>query len=171
MKPTTAVRFVTLLALLALLQGCGFNLRGSGESAANLPADISPLHIQGLDQRDFLRLELEYMFVNSGIQVTDNAAEAASLLHIRSRQSDRRVQTVNSRGKALEYELRESFEFELTDGAGNVRVPAQSLELAQIYTNRGKQVLGGQREENYLREDMWRRMSDQILRRVSAQLR
>ena len=171
MKPATAVRFATLLTLLVLLQGCGFHLRGSGESAANLPADISPLHIQGLDQRDFLRTELEYIFVNSGIQVTDNASEAASLLRIHSRQSDRRVLTVNNRGKVLEYELLETLSFELTDRAGNVRVPQQSLDLTQIYTYRGRQVLGGQREETYLREDMWRRMSDQILRRISAQLR
>lgn len=171
MKLTTAVHLLILLTLLTLVQGCGYHLRGSGASTADLPADISPLHIQGLAQRDFLRLELENMFLNSGIQVSDNAAEAASLLRITDRQSDRRVLTVNSRGKVVEYELRETLGFELADRAGNLRVPVQSLDLVQIYTNRQEQVLGSQREEDYLREDLLRRMSDQVLRQISAQLR
>lgn len=171
MKTETALQTIIFLALLALLQGCGFHLRGTGTSAANLPADISPLLIEGLAQRDFLKLELENMFINSGIQVTNDTAEAASILRITGRQSDRRVKTVDSRGKVVEYELRESLGFELADRAGNLRAPIQSVSVIQIYTNRATQVLGSQQEESYLREDMWRRLSSQILRRLSTQLR
>lgn len=171
MKIMTAVRYLLLLVLATLVQGCGFHLRGTGASDALLPADISPLYIRGLAHGDFMKLELEDLFVNSDIAVTDNPAEASSTLRITGRKSDRRVQTVDNRGKVVEYELRERLGFELVDRAGNVRVPAQSLELVQIYTNRKNQVLGSQQEESNLREDMWRRMSDQILRRVSLQLR
>jgi len=171
MKITTAVHTLILLALLSLLQGCGFHLRGTGATDANLPADISPLYIQGLDRGDFLKLELENLFVNLDIQVSDNVAEAASILRISDRKSDRRVQTVNSDGKVAEYQLRESLRFELADRGGDVRVPEQLIELFQIYTNQQDQVLGSLQEESNLREDMWRRMSDQMIRRLSVQLR
>ena len=170
MKLTTTVHYLILLALLALLQGCGFHLRGSSTTDANLPDDISPLLIQGLGQNDFLKLELENQLVNSDVQVIDTAAEAASVLRITDRKSDRRVETVDSRGKVLEYRLRETLSLELVDRTGNVRVPAQSLELIRIYAYE-EQVLGSQQEESFLRKDMWRHMADQILTRLSRQLR
>jgi len=170
MKPTTALAFPILLALLTLLQGCGFHLRGTGTSSASLPADISPLHVQGLPHRDFLKLKLENGLVNSGIKITENAAEAASLLRITNRRSDRRVMTVDSRGKVLEYELRESLDFDLLDSSGKARVSTQPISVISIYRYE-EQVLGGQQEETFLREDMWRRLSDQVLRRMSIQLR
>ena len=69
MKTETALQTIIFLALLALLQGCGFHLRGTGTSAANLPADISPLLIRVWRSVIFLKLELENMFINSGIRL------------------------------------------------------------------------------------------------------
>jgi len=169
MNPKTALRNFLLLALLVLLQGCGFHLRGSSVSA-NLPAAISPIHIQGLPSSDVFRQELESQLLNSDAQVTNDAAQAASLMRITNKRSKRRVLTVNSSGKVLEYELKESLSFSLSDRAGNERIPVQSVQLIQIYTNSEDDVLGGEHEEDSLREEMWRRLADQVLRRLSAQL-
>jgi LPS-assembly lipoprotein len=167
----TALRILILLAMLILLQGCGFQLRGTEASGVNLPPDISPVQIQGLANRNILKLELENRFLTSGIQITDDAEQAVSVLQITNRRSDRRVLTVDSSGKVIDYELNESLSFNLTDRAGNERVAMQSVNLIQSYTNRATQLLGSEQEETSLREDLWRRLSDQVFRRLSVQLR
>lgn len=170
MKPTACcLRYLLLLALLTLVQGCGFQLRGSGTSSMQLPADIGPVLIQGLSQHDTLRLELEQRLIDGNIKLAESAADAANILRISERKSDRRTQTVDSKGKVLEYELRESVSFQLNDRAGNQRVPMQSVGTSAIYTYQ-KGVLGSKQEENFLRKDLWRRLADQIVIRLSRQL-
>lgn len=169
MKSIFCLRYLLLLALLALLQGCGFQLRGGDTSSMEVPASIGPLLIQGLPQHDALRLDLEQRLIDSNIEITESAAEATSILRISERKRDRRTQTVDSKGKVLEYELQESLQFQLNDRTGNILVPMQSISANAIYTYQ-KQVLGGQQEENFLRKDLWRRLADQIMIRLSKQL-
>ncbi|MCB1761017.1 MAG: hypothetical protein KDI68_14700 [Gammaproteobacteria bacterium] len=160
------------LLLLALLQGCGFHLRGTQEgSRFALPAGTGPVYIQGLARGDYLRLQLEERLITSDAGMAAAAEQGKSRLRIGSRVSDRRVLAVDSSGKVIEYELRESLSFSLSDAGGAMRVPEQSITLIQSYINPETEVLGGAQEEQRLRQDMWQRMADQIMRRLAAQLR
>ncbi len=162
---------ILLIAVALIIQGCGFHLRGTQSTTATLPQSISPLHVAGLEQGNYLKGQLENRLIDSNIQILADSADAASTLRIGSLKSDRRVLAVDSRGKILEYLLTESLRFDLVDAQGVELVPAQTVNMTQAYINPEDQVLGALQEERSLREDMWRRMVDQILRRMAAQLR
>lgn len=160
------------LLLLALLQGCGFHLRGTeGASKSALPSGVGPVFVQGLSRGDYLRQQIEERLIASQTGFATVADQASSRLRIGNRVSDRRVLAVDSNGKVIEYELRETVAFSLSDTSGATRVPEQSITLMQSYINPETEVLGGAQEEQRLRQEMWRRMADQILRRLAAQLR
>lgn len=155
-----------LLMTLFMLQGCGFQLRGS----AQLPATIAPVHIQGLDARNPLYQELAQQLEFSDIAVTDQAAGASSLLKISDYSSDRRVLSVDGNGNVAEYELHEGARFELRSGSGDSLVASQQVNTLLTYLNSETEVLGKSQEEGLLREDMRRELASQIMRRLQAQL-
>lgn len=55
-----------IAGLCLLIAACGFQLRG----AADLPASIQTLHIQGISMRDGLGLELKRTLRRNGINVS-----------------------------------------------------------------------------------------------------
>lgn len=172
MKRQALPKILMLASLALLLQACGFHLRGMGDTSKTaLPSGIGPVQIQGLARGDFLHRQLEEMLIDSAAGFAGQADKAGSQLRISGRVSDRRVLAVDSRGKVIEYELREGVSFSLIDPSGAKRVPEQSVTLLQNYLNPEQEVLGAAQEEQRLREEMQRRMADQIMRRMAAQLR
>ena len=171
MEPKRAVRNLILLTGL-LLHGCGFQLRGSSESETGLSSSrLSPIQILGLEDRTFLRRELENRLINAGAEIGGNTAAAASRLRISDQHSDRRTLTVDNAGKVVDYELSESLSFALVDSTGNELLSPQTITLTQTYRSQEIRLLGSEHEEQAVREELWRRISDRILRRLSAQLR
>ncbi|AKH20918.1 LPS assembly lipoprotein LptE [Sedimenticola thiotaurini] len=159
-------QWVLPLLALALLQGCGFQLRG----AIALPSHIAPVYIQGLGEYDDLRLELTQIFSFSDIQVVTDPQAAASTLKISNRSSDRRVLSVDGNGNVAEYELHEGARFSLVATDGTVLVEAQPVNTITTYLNSETEVLGKQQEEGSLRRDLRRDLASQIMRRLQAQL-
>ncbi len=159
-------QWILPLLALALLQGCGFQLRG----AVALPGNIAPVYIQGPGQYDELRLELTQIFSFSDIQVVTDPQVAASTLKISSRSSDRRVLSVDGNGNVAEYELHEGAHFSLVAADGSVLVESQPVSTITTYLNSETEVLGKQQEESSLRKDLRRDLASQIMRRLQAQL-
>ena len=159
--PIGTVIFVTLL----LLQGCGFHLRGT----ADLPASISPIHIQGLGEYDELRIELTQLLESNNIDVVEERTQASSQLRV-IRSNSRRVLSVDGSGKVAEYELQEGAKFTLVSAEGIELVSEQSIDLIQTYLNAEDQVLGKQQEESMLRKDMHRDLAGRLIRRLQSQL-
>jgi LPS-assembly lipoprotein len=155
-----------LLLTASLLQGCGFQLRGS----VTLPSTIGPVYIQGLGEYDELRRELAQMFTFSDIPVAAKPQGAGSTLRIDSRARDRRVLSVDGSGKAAEYELHEGARFALVAADGTTLVERQTVSAITTYLNSETQVLGKQQEEGTLRKDLQRDLASQIMRRLQAQL-
>lgn len=159
-------QWILPLLALALLQGCGFQLRG----AVALPGNIAPVYIQGPGQYDELRLELTQIFSFSDIQVVTDPKAAASTLKISGRSSDRRVLSVDGNGNVAEYELHEGAHFSLVAADGSVLVEPQTVSTITTYLNSETEVLGKQQEEGSLRKDLRRDLASQIMRRLQAQL-
>lgn len=160
-----------LLLLPLLLQGCGFHLRGSGGAESRLPADISPVWIQGVTPGDALYNALARSLKAGGARITADPADAASHLRIDRRRSDRKVLSVDSKGKVLEYQLEEGLYFSLAAADGSERVKAQPIDVVQTYLSADVLVLGKESEEQTLRNGMYQRIADQLVRRLAAQLR
>ena len=76
--------------------------------------------------------------------------------------------SVNSRNKAVEYELEESAEFALYQAGGSELTPPQTVRILRILLRPTDAILGANREEELLRGDMRRELAERIVRRVAA---
>ena len=152
------------VALLLLLQGCGFQLK----QAATLSKSISPIAIGGIDPYHGLHTALSQQLRASDINVVQGNANA--YLRIKAYESDRRVLSVDGNGKVAEYELHEGAVFDLIASTGVALVREQRVSTKLTYLNSETEVLGKQQEEEILRRDMRRNLADRIIRRLDSQL-
>ncbi len=158
---------VLVVSLLTLLQGCGFQLRG----AAELPPSISPLYLQGVGEHDPLRRDLRQIFEGANIQLATDRSKASSILHITKQEQDRRVLSVDSRGKVVEYEIHQALEFELLDADGASLMERQSVGSQRTYENPETGILGKNQEEKLLRRDLRLDLVRRIAYRIQEQFR
>ncbi|HEC15205.1 MAG TPA: hypothetical protein ENI99_01315 [Sedimenticola sp.] len=163
---TRLATWTFILLALAALQGCGFHLRGS----AQLPPSISPLRIHGLADLDPLRNDLRQVLTEAGLRVTDKQADAGSILQIYKQDRNRRVLSVDERGKVVEYELHYGLEFDLVDGDGTRLVEKQDVGVQRAYVNPQTGILGKEQEEALMNRDMRLDLARRIVERLQEQL-
>jgi len=157
---------VLVVLLLTALQGCGFQLRG----AADLPPSINPLFLSGVGEYDPLRKDLRQMLDGSGVQITADQSKAGAILKVSKQNQDRRVLSVDSRGKVVEYEIHQTLEFELLDAGGAQLMVSQSVGAQRAYENSETGVLGKDQEEKLLRRDLRLDLVRRIVNRMQEQL-
>jgi len=156
-----------LLAMLALaLAACGFQPRGQ---LPVLSTELSPLHVQGLDELSPLYRELSSALRTAGVSLTTNPDQAKSLLRISERVSDKQVLTTNISQQAVEYELVESLRFSLRKVASGQQGEPQQLRVERVLYNPGTTLLAKQHEEDTLRAEMRRELVRLLLDRLAAQ--
>ena len=159
-------QLITVALLLGLVSGCGFQLRGS--------ADLKGLKSVRIDSgSELLREELTVFLEDGGvILVEDKKLPVDGVLRAYEEAYERRVLSVDSNtGKAREYELAYSVEFNLTDAKGKTLVPGQAVRLVRDFVFDEDAVIGKSREEDVLRRELRRDGAQQILRRLQAALR
>lgn len=159
---------VWLLAALSalLISACGFQPRGQALSLAT--AVPGPIYIRGIQPYSPLHRELERQLRTGGVEPAASAADSASILQFEQRDSDSRVLSVDSRNKAVEFELEESARFSLRAGDGTQLLGPQSVRVVRIQYRPEDAVLGSERERELLRDDMQRELAGRILRRLAA---
>jgi len=160
------IGFLVIL-LLTMLQGCGFHLRG----AADLPSSINPLFLQGVGEHDPLRRDLRQVLDSADIQITTDPSKANAILKVVKQKQDRRVLSVDSRGKVVEYEIHHGLEFELVDVRGALLMESQSVGAQRAYENSETEILGKKQEETQLRRDLRLDLIRRIVNRMQEQLR
>lgn len=163
------VRMIRLLALalgVALLAGCGFQLRGEAE----IPPADQPLYIEA-PAGSPLRAALGSRLAGSPVRQTEVRAEAGLVLRILAEERAARVAAVDRNGKALAYELHYGVRFDALDADGRARVAAQSMDLVRNFANPDVEVLGKRLEEAMLYQDFAEDAADRLLMRLRAALR
>lgn len=157
-----------LLALLALcVGGCGFQPRGQAADldSATLP---SPLLISGIDRFSPLYRALERQLAIADIEIALRAADAAAQLRIDDVSTDRRVLSVDSRNRAVEFELAESARFSFYGADGSELLAQQDIRVLRILYRPEQAILGSDREGVLLRENMREELATRILRHLAA---
>lgn len=158
--------WLAALALAVLLAGCGFQPRGAGEVRADIPG---PVFISGINPYSELHRELERQLGIAGVSTTAMAADSASLLQITDWGRKSRLLSVNSRNKAVEFEIEESAVFGLRARGGAELVAMQRVRVTRIQFRPETAVLGSSREAELLRENMIAELAGHIVRRLAAQ--
>ncbi len=155
-----------ILGVAVQLGACGFQPRGMG--AGRLEAVPGPLFVAGVGHYSPLYRELRRQLAHTDLKLVSNAADSGSTLRISRWKRGHRVLSVDSRNKAVEFELEDSLRFALHDKAGRQLLPPQAERVVRIQFRPPTVVLGSAREAELLREDMLRDLVARVVRRLST---
>lgn len=155
------------LLLTTLLAGCGFQPRGE---LPQLQAQLSPMQIRGIGVAHQFRRTLEDRLAIAGVSLATDK-DVASVLQFYRVKFDRQTLSVDDRNKTVEYEISVRADFSLKSTQGDIQLPRQSMAVRRILFNPGTDLLGRTQEEELLRRDMYKELSNQLIVRLQHQAR
>ncbi len=115
-----------------------------------------------------LYYELESALLAAGGQVVETAESATAILAIHGERYGRRVLSVDSAGRASEYELSLRVAYSLTTPQGEVLAGQDEASLLRDYRFDPANVLASGGQEEMLQNEMRRYVVRQILRRLQS---
>jgi LPS-assembly lipoprotein len=161
--------FVCLLvvSMVATFSGCGFHLRGSDA----LPAEMSVVYIQSGNPFGSLVDDFAGALRTRGAQVTEDRAAATAILRILENDRERDVLSVNTSGKVLEYQLRQTIRFSVATAENRPIVEPQTVSMRRAYLYSNTDVLGSEREKDAVRETLQKNLVNMAMLRITAAAR
>lgn len=165
------IKLTFLLLLGFLIASCGFHLRGSQDLSAVLPE----LQIQGVNKHSDSGRELIHALTAAKVNVLD---ESDTVLNITQNKISKRVLSLDSAGRANQYELSYQLSFSLMKKIqGQDKQPFIDLLAAQNITEKREYlfdanlVLAKADEESRLNNDMRQAAMLQLVRRLMFSLK
>ncbi|MDR2878250.1 MAG: LPS assembly lipoprotein LptE [Chromatiales bacterium] len=157
---TSGIRLF-VVALMLLLAGCGYHLRGSdGEFKSLPPTFVRGGDLAAADLRQFLR--------TAGTDLVDDEAHAKLIVVVANVARERRVLSVGTLGRVQEYELIYSLTWYGDDSAGHHVLDEQVVKQSRNFSFDATDVSAKSNEEDYLFRDMQRNAVMQIVRRLQV---
>jgi LPS-assembly lipoprotein len=153
-----------LIMTLALLAGCGYQLRGS----ASLPEVMSPTYIQGLRPYSELVDDFAYALRTRNATVTSDQAEASAVLKITGDDTERLVLSVDTAGNVLEYEIRQTIRFSVLGPDRRELLPEQSITLSRAFLFTSTDVLAKVREAKLVRRTLQENLVNLAMLRIAS---
>jgi len=154
------------MAMLLLLAGCGFQLRGTG--AAPLPPELGVMRVtmSGGGAWPPLLVEVrEALRARGGARLSDEPGVPTLALY--EEYTETQVLATDSSGRASDYLINYRISFALLDAAGKEWLPRQSIRLQRDFRSDRLSVLAGDRENEFLRREMRHDAVEQLMRRLS----
>ena len=129
------------------------------------------MYVQGASTP--LRKEIKRVVKSSDGKLTKTADEAGMIINVLEEDMRRNVLSLNSVGKATEYELYYTLAFELVSAEGEVVLPIQRIEISRDYFNdqSGENVLGKASEETVIRGEIYKQVVRSVVDRSRSALR
>ena len=156
------IQSLLLVATLALLTACGWQLRNS----QIIPQSLGSLHLSSADSHSNLIAELTRALDVYGVKVVPNADDANYSVVIVDFKSTRRIGTTNASARVAEYQLNEEVDFLIMDAKGNNLVPLTTASVERVYEFNERDVLASDNEEQVVKEEMRADIIYQILNRL-----
>ncbi len=157
-------RLVVSICFITSLFGCGFQLRG----ASTLSPPLKKLYIQTDDPYGALTHGLREYLIASGVDLTNTAQEASTVLHIISENQNQQLLSVSGTQQIRQYNLILAVTFEVTNPKGIVLMPSLTLTESRTFTTTSDQILGGTNEQNILYQQMRLAMINDIMNRLGS---
>ena len=153
-------RFVLMIIAASLISGCGFKLRGD----FTMPESLSTVSIEGGNLP--LNEQLTSYLERSGSTVVNNGEESTTLVLTRT-EFERKVATTDANGLATGYNYQYIVNFEVNDAEGTNLLPNATINQFRSLSYEAGDELTVEREEEFLREEMEKDISLQIMRRLA----
>ncbi len=153
---------IILAPILVLsLHACGFQLR---ESAA-LPPEMASTHLQISDEYGPFARRVRDMMRQNGVNFVD-VKEATAILEVPVNRVTREVLTIGDNARVREYRITHTVQFRLTDSAGKVLLPTQTLKQSREISFDEQAILAASREQEYLEQDLVNTLSRMMMTRL-----
>lgn len=157
-----SMRLGLLLIALAVLAGCGFQLRG----AYTLPYES--IYIAGADY-NLIVAGLKRAIRNSGsARLADKAEEAQATFLPTNEIRQPTILSLSSAGRVREKRLNYVYGYRIVDNKGRDLLPPGSVEIYRDITYADSDVLAKTQEEDLLWRDMEKDLVQQLMRRLAA---
>lgn len=159
---STVVWALLVVMLATTFSGCGFRPRGN----IVLPDGLRAMNLactQALDSNfcDVVKRQL----TEAGVTVAEDSDRLPTLT-IGAVRTLRRAVSISNNAIAAEFEVTRQVEFSLTD-LGAVLIPNTLLSQAQVYSYDELSVLGKEKEEDQIIEDLDQQLSAELMLRLS----
>lgn len=150
-----------LLCILAMIQGCGFHLRGM----TSLPPSVTGIYIEQ-HQAPLISESLSRAFTEQKLPLVDDKSKAQLFVRVSNERYERRILSVDNSGKVQEYELVYAVNLQILDTQGRPLASPQALSLTRDLRYDSAQVLAMTSEEQSLKSDLLADAAQQIIRRL-----
>jgi len=151
-----------IIGVAVILASCGFQLRGQ----AAIPYKTLFIETSGYSQ--FANdLERAIRF-GSETKLVSSRADAQAILRILGEAQERRILSLSSAGRVVEFELVYHVSYRLIDHTGADLASPGQIDLRRDMTYDDTEVLAKESEEQLLYRDMKRDAVQQMMRRLSA---
>lgn len=156
------LRLTFLTVLMALVAGCGFQLRG----AYSLPYEsiyiaVADTSLVGANLKRAIR-------ASGSTRLADTAADAQATFLPTVEAKDPVVLSYSSSGRVREKRLRYLYGYRVVDSKGRDLVLPGQVELSRDLTYADSDVLAKTQEEDLLWRDMETDLVQQLMRRLAA---
>jgi LPS-assembly lipoprotein len=152
-----------IAAALALIAGCGFQLRGR----TPLPTVAASPYVETEDRYSPLYAALDFRLRAAGARPAPSAAAASLVIRLHVDDTGRELLSVTADNKPGEYEVYYAAEYSVTNGATEL-ISRKQVKLTRDYGYDESAVLAKEHEEESLRVALAGEIADLILRRVAA---
>ncbi len=158
----SAFIFVMLFGLTA----CGYHLRGS----IDLPAQLERVAMQSASTN--LQNAMKQLLRGSGAKLVVRPSAASLVIQLQQEDMQRRVLSLDSTGRANEFELTYRLRYQLLNAKGKPLVDKPLVaELHRTYFNDQVEILAKSNEENVIRQELYRQAAERILSQAQAILK
>ena len=156
-------RLASLLLVLAVAAGCGFQLRGQ----TPLPPVVASPFVEAEDHYSPLYAALDKRLRAAGATPAADATTATAVIRLHVDDTGRDLLSVTADNKPGEYEVYYAAEFSVTSGATEL-IERKQVRLTRDYGYDESAVLAKEHEEGFLRDALAAEIADPILRRLAA---
>jgi len=154
-------RFLVFALCAVVLSACGFHLKGN----LPLPESMNVLNLKA--PKSNFRDLLEESLSNAGGTIVQSAESAEATIQITDYSTDRKVGTLDDRGKVNSYRIELTVSYDLIDKSGAVYRSA-TLRERRIYEYDPLRVIESEQEEAELVEAMEQELTLKMLRQLAT---
>ena len=175
------IKITFLFLLTSLVMSCGFHLRGAEDLSAVIPS----VQLRGIMKHDVLTHNLTEALSQAKVNVLD---DAKFVLDVKSTGFRKRVLSIDSAGRANQYELNYQLSFALLEKIEDGKleaekssqtrpirfvevIPVQTITEKREYLFDSNIILAKADEENRLKADMRQAALLQLIRRLTFSLK
>lgn len=151
---------MVVMAVLSVLVGCGYHLRGSIE----MPETLKNMYVFGASAP--LQSEIQSIMKASKGKIVGSPNDAGVVVKVLKEDMRSRVLSIGSTGKSSESELEYYLRFQFFDAKENALMDEQVVEISREFFNDQTAVLAKGNEEQLIRNEIYKQVARMILARA-----